>query len=77
MRTFNWHIIILDLFLFQTDDSDKVSIGIVIAVAIIAAIIFFVIGFIVSKYCRRRRQEFKMMNVSGFYRFNVYGHPQH
>lgn len=46
----------------MTDDSDKVSIGIVIAVAIIAAIIFFVIGFIVSKYCRRRRQEFKMMN---------------
>lgn len=46
----------------MTDDSDKVSIGIVIAVAIIAAIVFFVIGFIVSKYCRRRRQEFKMMN---------------
>lgn len=46
----------------MSDDSDQVSIGIVIAVAIIAAIVFFVIGFIVSKYCRRRRQEFKMMN---------------
>ncbi|CAC5401344.1 unnamed protein product [Mytilus coruscus] len=45
----------------MTDDSDKVSIGIVIAVAIIAAIVFFVIGFIASKYCRRRRQSMKMM----------------
>lgn len=45
----------------MTDDSDKVSIGIVIAVAIIAAIVFFVIGFIASKYCRRRRQSMKLM----------------
>ncbi|XP_060066763.1 uncharacterized protein LOC132547032 [Ylistrum balloti] len=45
----------------KTEDASKVTIGVVIAVAVAAAFVFFILGFIVSVRCRRSREKFQVM----------------
>ncbi|XP_069132307.1 uncharacterized protein [Argopecten irradians] len=45
----------------NTADDKKVTIGVVVAVAITAAFVFFILGFIVSVRCRRSRESFQVM----------------
>ncbi|XP_061173511.1 uncharacterized protein LOC133182671 [Saccostrea echinata] len=39
----------------KMDEEDGIKVGIVVAIVIGAAVIFFLIGFLVSRYCRKRR----------------------
>ncbi|XP_033751865.1 uncharacterized protein LOC117335786 [Pecten maximus] len=45
----------------NTEDDSKVTVGVVVAIAITAAFVFFILGFIVSVRCRRSRETFKVM----------------
>ncbi|XP_062582128.1 podocalyxin-like [Saccostrea cucullata] len=47
----------------KMDEEDGIKVGIVVAIVIGAAVIFFLIGFLVSRYCRKKRSgKFNVRN---------------